>query len=142
MELRNISTGFGAERAASEPRKQFEFSTAVRTSGILGVAFGEIPVILRANIASGIFFNVATRENPIPPESSKAFADVAENVGIAPGPAGVVDADRLVYFVRPVEKFGAAQFDFAEGDANVRMQNAVHEDLARVGKRVGAMRFE
>src|SRR5688572_29729626 len=106
------------------------------------MAFGKVAVVFGTNRATGIFFDIGARQNPISAHGGQAFTDIAKYIWIAPGPAGVIDPERLVHLEATVEKFGAAQFDLTERDTDIGMKDTFNEHFARVGERVGAVWFE
>jgi hypothetical protein len=61
---------------------------------------------------------------------------------IAPRPAAIIDADRLVGLRAAIAMFGGAQGDFAQRHAEAGMQRARQINLFGIGQRVAAVRLE
>src|SRR5437870_4909607 len=91
--------------------------------------FGKVSVVDRRYFASFDFFDVAAFTDPLRAQRRQALFDVAIETRIAPRTAGVVNADRFVYFDLAVHRLRRRERDFAERDADVGMQFAGDENL-------------
>src|SRR5947209_18689783 len=103
---------------------------------MLGMRNGEITIINWRDGPSFDLFHVAARENPVPTQGWKPFNWVKRHARLAPRTAGVVNADRLVHFNLAVHRLGRRERYFPERDANIGMQFAGDENLARIGQRI------
>src|SRR5947208_16365157 len=79
-------------------------------------------------------FEIAANTDPFRAKCRHAFFNVATETRLAPGIAGVVNADRLVHFDLAVHRLGRREGDFAERDAKIGMQLAGDENLLRIWK--------
>ena len=84
---------------------------------------------------SAITADVISSENPIRAQRRQTLVHVHLLIGVAPGAAGVVNADGFVDFDLAGHGFGRRERDFAEGDADVGVELTGEVDLAGVGER-------
>src|SRR5436853_7051572 len=104
---------------------------------------GKIPIINWRDCASIDFFDIAARENPIPTQGRQPLYWVKRHgpsrtgTIIAPGTAGVVNADRLVHVDLAGHCFGRRERDLAKRNTNVGMNFAGDENFTALWKAVG-----
>ncbi len=79
--------------------------------------------------AALVRLDVLAFQNPFSSQWRQALNWVKRHAWIAPRTAGVVNADRLVYFDLARHRFGRSEGYFAARDANIGMQLAGDENL-------------
>src|SRR6202030_4629504 len=95
---------------------------------------GKIAVVLRADGAAVNTFDVAALNNPRLAQRRQPFLHLERNGFVAPGTAGVVNADWLVDFDFAGDRFRRGGRDFAEGGAQIGVEFAGDVDLLAVGQ--------
>src|SRR5437016_12971248 len=95
---------------------------------------GQISVVLRTNGASFNFFDIAAITDPFRAQWRQALFNVAIETRLAPGTAGVINADRLVHFDLAAHRLGRREGYFAERPAKIDMYLLGHVNLARIWK--------
>ena len=95
---------------------------------------GKVTVVDRGNGSAFDFLDVSTGADPIGAERRETALDIAVEIGVAPGTAGVVDADWFVDFDFAGHGFRRGEGDFAERNAEIEMEFAGDENLAGIGK--------
>src|SRR6266404_7090573 len=89
-------------------------------------------IIDRLNSAPFVFFDIATVPDPFCAQRRKTLCYVPLKIGIAPWPAGVINAHRVVRLNIAVHRFCWGESDFAERHTNVGMDFAQDVNLAAV----------
>ena len=110
------------------------------------VAFTKLAVILGADLARGVFLDVAAGELPLAADHREAGGDFDRRFGIGVGPAGVIDVERglaarRLEVDRPHRHFQGSDVDFsrtadrAGGHADFELAVDVGQGRAPVRKR-------
>ncbi len=97
----------------------------------------EVTIVLRLHVASVVFRDIATGEDPVATQRRKAFSDEAGKSRIAPGTARVIDSNRLVDFDASVRVLCLGKVDFAKGDLHILVNFAGNVNTTAVWKNVG-----
>jgi hypothetical protein len=102
--------------------------------------FGEVAIVdwLYGTADNGL--HIAPGADPIGAQGRKALFHVAVESRIAPGPAGVINVDGLVYFHLAGRGFRGSETYLAERDAEVGMESAGEVNLAGVGQLIRGRR--
>src|SRR6266496_1498141 len=85
---------------------------------------GKIAIIDWPNHSAVIFFHISAGADPFRTQRWKTLFHVAAEIRIAPRPASIVNAHRLIRFNLSGDGLGRGEGDFAERDTNIGMQFA------------------
>ena len=107
--------------------ERWAFSVRIRSMRVRKPA-----IIDRLNFAPFVFLDIAAAAYPFCAQRRKSLRDIAMKIGIAPWPAGVVNAHRVVRPNIAVHRFCWGQSDFAERHTNVGMNFARDVNLFRI----------
>src|SRR3984893_14134211 len=105
---------------------------------MLGMRNGEVSIVDGLNFYTFYSSALAAFQNPIPPQGRQALNWVERHAWIAPGAAGVVNADRLVHFDFAGHRLGWREADFTERHAKIGMQFPGDVNLFAVRERLVA----
>ena len=136
-ELGHRVAGAGAERAAAGFHGKLH-----EPLGPGGVRLGKVAVILRNDGAPLVLLHVAALQDPVLADARQALLDIALEAGIAPGAAGIVNADGGVGFDLAAHRLGMRERDLAHGHAQAGVDAALQVNAAAVGQGLGALRFD
>src|SRR5690349_18134915 len=96
MELADVPTGSRANRFTFQSRKGLQASLLGPRGSRFGMNCGKVSVVFRAHIPAGVFFHVPSAQNPFTPQGGKSLFHVASLIRVAPGPARLINTNRLV----------------------------------------------
>ena len=110
--------------------------------GEIGMSVGKIAVILGLNLAALVGLHVAPRDDPCVPQGGEACTHFTAQRRITPGPAGVVNPDRRVFFQAAARSLRPGKADFPERNLQILMDAPADVDTSAVRKLVAAVGAE
>src|SRR5688500_154631 len=113
MHLSHAGSGLRAKWSTFQSRKLLKRSAVFYACNIFRT-LGEISIVLRKDLATGIFLDVAASHDPSTPQRGQALADIVFVSRIRPRAACVIDTHGRVFLDRSVKVFRRAERDLAK----------------------------
>src|ERR1043165_7441916 len=98
------------------------------------MAAREMTIVAGLHLASGVFLDIFTPENPVPPQRVQSFPNIATQAWIAPWSARIVDPHGIVYLDFAVEGFRIVQRNLAKRHTQLREKRPTDVNFRRIRK--------
>src|SRR5947209_1269626 len=134
----------GAKRLAAlaEQAREFHKPILLRLAGELRVLAGQVPIVHRLHLPSGVFLHIAALPNPLFAQGRQTFLDRAVECRVSPWSRAVIDPHRFIRGDGPGVGLRRRNLNLTRRHLKVFVDAPRQENFAAVGQLFAAVRFE